>query len=189
MARLKNNGLTLIGVLVSIMLLVMAVIIATGVALRSQQAAALSREKLIAANLAREGLELMRYVRDTNQFAIVNNGEELDQGWVQDICAGGATETFTIESQSGPVVAIGDISQARLHLDSDGLYTHAAPAGDSAPSAFSRIITADCSSVLEDQAAYADNESYVEVTAEVSWHHRGRPQTVILKERLYDWYR
>jgi type II secretory pathway pseudopilin PulG len=64
---LKNqSGQTLIETIVAIFILTMALISGLSLAIFASQASTDSRDKIIATNLAREGLEVVRMLRDTN---------------------------------------------------------------------------------------------------------------------------
>lgn len=183
-ANNREKGLSLIGVVLSLMILVTVALLAGRAAVQNRRVSALSRDKFIAANLAREGLELIRAQRDTNQMDGDNN-----TSWVFSICDDTIPDTeqsFTVSSVSGPDIFFSaDASQPQLFLN-NGFYTHE-DNPDSTPTPYKRIITVDCSYVDKAEADLNNKPVYITVTSEVTWDYRGEEQDVTLITRLYDW--
>src|SRR5688572_8908250 len=63
-----NSGMTLIGVLVATLILTSGALAVVGLMAQTEKNSGLSQEKFVAANLAREGLELVQAYRDHNWF-------------------------------------------------------------------------------------------------------------------------
>lgn len=169
----RNNqfGFTLIEVLVAVSILVVISLGVIQLLVRSKQVADTGREKFVATNLAREGLELVRALRDTNWFT-----DDDRSHWIADsMCS---TFTYDVEQfQAGGDV--GDEFSSVLFIHPDGSWSHAAgPDGVATP--YSRELEVDCSQ-------RESGPAQVVVTSRVSWEGRGGTQEVVLKDKLYNW--
>jgi type II secretory pathway pseudopilin PulG len=77
--RQKNqSGQTIIETIVSVFVLTLALVTGLGLAVYSSSNAIRSRDQIIATNLAREGLEVVRMLRDSNWLAAGNQPSVLD---------------------------------------------------------------------------------------------------------------
>jgi len=126
---------------------------------------------LIVTQLAQEGIELVRKIRDDNWFA--NNN------WNQDIATITATTTFTIHFNplANEVVINKLISpfledDYRLYLD-NGFYTHDSFNNES--SNFFRLISTDT------------NGTSTKVNCNIKWKSRGVIREYSLDTVLYNW--
>ncbi|MFA6603413.1 MAG: hypothetical protein WCT10_01070 [Patescibacteria group bacterium] len=163
-----------------------------------------SESGIIAANLAREGIEIARMVRDSNWLA----GEEWSLG-----LAGAAADRTAIPAFSpadrrwsldyGAVVAIEDdaaqvyryVSNSAEPAATVGLYVQAAeqPAG-TVVSPFRRLVTTDvlCDvagmvTILESGVVCAGEEIGVRVRSRVQWLSSSRPRRLEIVEQMYNW--
>lgn len=181
----RSQGITLISVVLSLAILVTVVLIATQFTIRNQRLSALSRQQFIATNLSREGLELVRAIRDTNQMQIAETSASIS--WVEGICdstlPAHIPQTFTVSYEDDwpdPT------AQPNLFL-MNGFYTHHdGPA--STPTPYKRTITADCSYAQSDDATAENKPVHVTISSQVNWDYRGEPRSVVLITKLYDWY-
>ena len=176
----SNQGLSLVGVLVAIALLLAGIVAVTQLVSQGQMAAGMAEQTFVAVNLAREGLELARAARDSDWFA-----EDTD--WALAICdtSSSAERTLIIEADEafGSGVFIAEVAvdsdQTRLWREPDGRLTHIDSGQD--PSLFRRQLVLDCSTRDADPAL-------VTVASEVRWESRGQSRIVALQAQLYDWY-
>lgn len=215
MAKLKDaykqqqRGLTLIGILVATFVFVTILIATMTLMGRTTREVGRSRERLIAANLAREGLELVQSVRDTNFFTCPpgatapNPACPAISAWTDvqtppglpPLCTGDAQRTITIEPDFGVPPALpptaplniiirdGLPPQSPLFLDGNGHYTHTATAN---PTIYSREIIIDCAE-RDDSAATPPVERII-VESRVTWRNRDEDHEVVLRTHLYNWY-
>lgn len=181
--NVRAEGFTLIGVIVAAFIVSVTVVSVVQLMTRQEPLIELTRERLIGTNIAREGLELVRAVRDTNWFADPDRTRWLESG----ICDDGAVSysdtdrRFTLDAtmvQTGS--GVGDVDQPRLYIQGNNLWTH----DDADPSAqyskFDRILSVDCSTK-------DSSPPFVTVSSFVSWVGRSGPETLVLKEKLYNW--
>lgn len=184
----NKQGLTLIGVLVAIALLVTSILAITNLYVRTTKVASASRERFVATNLAREGLELVQMQRDTNWLQIRSGTPNIE--WTTKICddslATDKAVTVDFDSTIDLEVQFNDAgTDDTLYRVADGHWRHHTPSGEA--TRFDRVITIDCSQ-REAALASPTTPSLITITATVSWQERGQAQDVSLKTRLYDWY-
>lgn len=178
-SRITNQrGFTLVGVLVAVIIAAQVVLIVARLMARSEVLLDVSRETVTATGLSREGLELVRTLRDLNWFTHVTKDE-----WLVGICpdTGSANHQFTIDTAMVRAQAqVGDAERAELFIHANGLWGHTALA-NSEPTPYERIISIDCSTA-------GDELQHVTVTSTVKWQGRqGQERSVVLKEQLYNW--
>jgi len=163
----RNNtspeaAFTLVEVLVALSILTTALVPAFVLAGDALKLSTRLRNTLISANLAQEGVEIARAIRDGNWF----NGVPFDQGLSS--CDAGCTVQFDSDA---PVV--GTFMNTPLKLDSaTGLYQYSTGAN----SIFTRTITVT-----------AAPPSAIKVVSEVSWMERSVPKKTTLEYYLFDW--
>lgn len=175
----KQAGLSLLGTLVAVIVLALAVVIGSRLTARTQQAGRLSRESAIAATAAREGLELVRAVRDTNWFLQRSDNRH----WTHGLCTNPNTgETFderqfTLDAKTvRRLEPVGDSQSSLLTVENNHEWTHSS---SGQPTPYRRVLTVDC----------RDRDVGLIVSAAVTWvSNSGQERTLTLSERLYDWY-
>lgn len=169
--QIKSSlGFSLIEVLVALSLLTVVFLGIVQLMARSGQVAEQAQDKFIAASLAREGLELVRAVRDTTWFTDADRSH-----WIQGAMCGDFTYDAARLRQQQP---FGTSADSRLYIQSDGQWTH--QPNTSGETSFQRVMSVDCSE--------KDNTPpRVTVSSRVGWDYRGQQREVVLKERLYNW--
>jgi hypothetical protein len=180
--------MTLIGVLVATLILTSGALAVAGLMAQTEKNSGLSQEKFVAANLAREGLELVQAYRDHNWFVTPA------VPWALGICDDRSRQAyrFIIEPDEGSPygIAITPVNtprseQASLYLTStDDRWTHRL-GPEATKTAYKRDIVANCT--RQNNPAISEDPAYIVVTAEVSWESRGRVRTVKVNERLFNW--
>lgn len=188
-------GLTLVGVLVATLVFVIILIATMNLLSRTTREVGRGREQFIATNLAREGLELVQFVRDSNFFAPATPGTNTwtdlsNPAGMPALCAGDTPHAFTIEPDfvtSPPlplnvIIRDGSAMEPRLFLDA-GRYNHS---GAGQLTEYSRDITIECD---QRNAVTAGSENeHIKVTSRVTWQSRGENHDVTLQTHLYNWY-
>lgn len=186
--RPEQAGITLVGVMVAAFILAVGAVAITRLTGGAEKFTGVGREVTVASSLSREGLELIRAVRDSNWFQQdTDSSHWLDHG----ICTEGSHEITDSNRRLiiDPVIvqsivgAIAKGEDANLANGNTQLYTNASGAwghtGTTA-TAYKRAITIDCST-------RNDEPKFITVTSTVTWASRGQNKEVVLKERLYNW--
>lgn len=198
-------GFTLIETLVAIALLLAVLVGPITLIAHSLFSTSFSRNDLIANNLAQEGIELVRAVRDNNILCITlgstpldssewdhnPNGPppkllsyyELDPTQSIDLTCGGDTISTPRPLRRNTLASC----NTQILIDSDGTYNYVAGIA----SGFIRCVTicsppnsAPCSIAVDTDIP---NNDQMEVISTVSWTERGVPKSVTLRDRLYKW--
>lgn len=193
----SHAGLSLIGVLVAVFILVGGAVVGAQLMARTEHTVGIARERFVATSLAQEGLELVQAVRDSNWFthdaaetgdcATTRRADGRDECWLENLCdttgqSTAAAHQLIIDRDPGSGIAVvhsPSAQQSRLYLSPDGRWSHAIGAN---ATPYQRIVTLDCS-------AQAEPASQVTVTAEVRWNSRQQDRQVVVSERLYNWYK
>jgi Tfp pilus assembly protein PilV len=162
---MKNKkGFTVLEVLFSLTVMIVAIV---GVFALMQQTTSFlpfSSQKLVAAYLGQEGIEIVRNLRDNNRLAIYN-GQSVN--WNDGLT--GCSLGCQADCLSSALAAY---SGAFL-LNNGGLFNYTA--GDATP--FQRKITID-----------ASQSDVLKVKIEVFWSEKGRSHSVATREDLYNWW-
>ncbi len=189
-----SAGVTLIGVLFATLIFTTILIATMNLMGRTMREVGRSREDFIATNLAREGLELIQFARDTNWLSgatswtgnaigsqVLCNGSNPSQLIVDTIPS---TNNVTGLSTLVRVQPLTNPESARLYLNphpnlSVNRYEHTPVVGQ--PPVYSRSIDIDCTN-----QATSENE-HILVTSTVKWQSRGSDHEVKLTTHLYNW--
>ena len=161
-----------------------------------------AKNKLIALNLAQEGIELVRLTRDNNILCdYLDGGAEGSWRWDHEP-GGGGGNVLDPQSEGNPTTLRTDMSpdfndleeddcgpyevrspdfrnlgsNPLLQIDSQGFYQY--DSGSESP--FRRTISIDMRTV-------GAGLNRMEITSEVTWTERGRARQFILRDALYNW--
>lgn len=152
-----NKGFSLLEVIIAIFVITIGITGAVNLINFGISSATVSKSQIIATNIAQEGMEIVRGVRDSNWIEDVNWNDGLGAG------------DYRAQYNSRDLLTFSDIP---LRIDSSGYYQY----DTGIDSLYYRKITINTISAIE-----------IEVTSEVSWSERGRSHAVSAKGRLYDW--
>jgi type II secretory pathway pseudopilin PulG len=165
-----SKGLSLLGLIIAVAMLSSALVIMSHTFIGRNRLVNRSRESLIATNLAREGLELVRAWRDTEWI------NSTGTSWADPLCAGDlifALDARTSRESFSKLPA----AEAEIFIASDGEWTHD-PAGEVTD--YRRRLAVDCSEIASDPARLT-------VSAEVTWLQEGTERTLVLRDQLFNW--
>lgn len=139
-----------------------------------------------AINLAREGLELTRNLRDSNWL----QGNDSWDGMAVGSVARQVAPNFAPTTALPTFVEGGDV---QIYRDATGAYLQTGPVGGR-PGNFRRTLTLrqlDCGdeTILCDSIPAGEPTAAIalEVQSRVEWEDAGRPRSVILNQILYAW--
>lgn len=197
-------GFTLVETLVAMAVLLAVLVGPITLIAHGLFSASFSRNRLIASNLAQEGIELVRAVRDNNMLCIAlgptpnntsgwdNNPSgpppklldyfEIEAFDVQVLTCGG----FSIQTPR-PIRRNASTCNTPIRINSNGIYTYTS----GTPTGFTRCVqvcsppnAAPCSTVAD---ADIPNNDQMEIISTVSWMEHGSPKNITLRDRLYRW--
>lgn len=154
----NQKAFSLLEVLIAIFILTIGITGAVSLITYSISSVAIAKSQVIATNLAQEGIELVRSIRDSNWLE--------DVAWDNGLGAG----DYRIQYDNGSLLSLA--GNPVLRVDSNGFYQY-----DSGTNTFFRrkITISDISA----------NE--IKVISEITWSERTRSFSVSAENRLYDW--
>jgi len=158
MGKLHKSGFTLIETLIALMLLSVALAPTIFAATSSTKTAFSIKNNVTAANLAQEGIEVIRAIRDSN--------------WFQDLAFDTSLAAGDYEVESDSVPPLSTYQDRFLNFGSYGKYRYGAI--NATP--FKRKITITKVSLVE-----------LMITSEVTWLENSRTRSVKLESHLFDW--
>jgi prepilin-type N-terminal cleavage/methylation domain-containing protein len=157
-----KKGFTLIEVITVLLVVSLGMIGVLSLIVQNIQSQSLNKNTLVAYQLAQEGIELIRQVRDTNWREANDWDDNLHDGkYYMDY-----TDTIPLHSSSQ--------SSGNLAQDADGMYI-SNPNGLVSGTTFSRIIVLD------------KKEHGILVVSNIYWTDHGRNYVYSLEAMLYDW--
>jgi len=158
--KIKNkNGFTIIETIVAIFILTVGIIACSILADQVFRSSATAKDRLIAVNLAQEGIEVIRNIRDNSWLAS-------DSTWKDDLPVGDWELSY--DSSGVSDTYDGDY----LKVDTDGFYNYLL----GSDTTFQRKITI---------SHIGDSE--IKVEAIIYWVTRGTSKSITIVEYLYDW--
>jgi len=182
----RRDGQTLIELLFALTVIVTGLFAATTLVFSNLQLSDRDADEVVAVNLAREGIELAKQIRDSNWLA----GDPFNQGLgsAGDETAtprwnGGATEQqpvfdFTANAMTDPQTFI----RRSANLATPTFFTQSDPAGVDTP--WHRLLTFH--PICEISCASSPVIG-IRVESRVEWQRKGQTFRRVMYEDLYDW--
>jgi hypothetical protein len=162
-----NKGFTLMEAIVAIFVITTGLVGVLSLVSQTISSSTFSKDKLIAAYLAQEGIEIIRNIRDTNWLEGGTN--PWDEGLTG--CTGGCIADYTYSEQLDPTLPA--YTGQFLNIDSNSYYSYSA----GTPTKFQRKITIGAGPIADS----------MNVKVEVFWQEKGAPHKVEAQENLYNW--
>mgnify|MGYP001568701249 CR=1 FL=1 len=190
-----RSGFTLLETLIALGVILAATVGPVSLITRGLADFSFSKNKLTAVNLAQEGIELVRSVRDNNVICDALNGaanwqwnkNPESQSVFSNITAGVAVDrTVVIDCGVGGVSIVVPIlssscSENLRYNSSTGIYGYE---GDR-ETIFSRCVTVDVPSGAPQEGIPASDK--MNITSTVQWNERQIQRVLTLSESLYNW--
>ena len=215
----KKSGFTLIELIITIAVFSIGILAAFSLALANSNENKSNRDRVIAANLARESLELVRNIRDSNWLKIDSNvSEEIDGRDFIISWDNGALENdfivvdYNVYSEGleicGSIVDLDDIDacysncknyECSVFVDDNGFYTQDF-SSNYLRTNFSRFVKlericmddSDLISPVEtirEECLEEEEKIGLKATAIVNWQRAGKEHSLQLSDKLYNWRR
>ncbi len=195
---MERRAQTLLELIIAIGVILVSTVSAATLIVTTIFAGRVSQTRVEAANLAREGIEIVRGVRDSNWMKRDQNipgpDGEVTYGWDTRLMDGDYRAKFNLTSgwnlqSTTPTASQNTISQAKETsgtVEYPYLTQNCVPSSSltCAPTKFRRLITV---ARQPDTFFNAGDSEYLLVTSTVSWTDRGGPKTFAATEKLYDW--
>ena len=168
----NKKGFSLIETMVAIAVLVMVLTVPITLAANSLKSASIARNSFIAANLAQEGIELIRLYRTNNVIQCTSNCDNVWMNGIRngaDNCNGSCyidAKTFTLQRCTGQCPF--------LNIDSNGFYGYSGGVA----TAFRRTIS------VQNIGGTLDA---FRVVVTMNWNERFGDQTIVLEEIIHNW--
>ncbi len=195
------TGFTLIEVVVAFGIILAALVGPVSLIMRGLIDITFAKNKLIALNLAQEGIELVRLARENNVLCDVLDGGAVESIPWDENPGGSPNKLYDnpqprradslnlLEIGCGPDMQSPRFQQAagnaqlRFYTGGSflGFYGHPGAGGSSINTPFSREIT------IETMGVGGDPDDAMRVTSTVTWTERGLNRSVELRDVLYNW--
>ena len=153
-----KKAFSLVEVLVAISILVGSTVSVTFLVSNAIKTATSTRSNLIAAQLAQEGVEIIRRLRDEN--------------WINGVAFNDLEGTHRVDWISGSLPVSGNLP-LRFHPNQG--YSYSAISGD-VVTPFTRLITVS-----------SPNSRELQIEVEVTWTDREAVKSFIVEDHLFDW--
>jgi prepilin-type N-terminal cleavage/methylation domain-containing protein len=165
-----QRGFTMIETILAVLIILTGVVGAYGIITNLTSYGMISPNRLSAVYLAKEGIEVVRNIRDTNWL----NSYSWDNGLVSASCSPGSDENSCIIAWDSMALQSSGGAVPPLKIDSNGRYNYASGTA----TIFTRKIK-----ITKPASGYL----LVEIT--VNWSDKGKPYSLMTRERLYNWYK
>ena len=193
----REAGFTLLETVVALAVILAAVVGPVSLITRGLVTFSFSKNKVIASNLAQEGLEIVRLVRENNVACDTQNGPAVWQwnrdpegGMLTRVRAGVDMESFTTISCGPSVITTPRLSvscSSPLLYENDSLLDNYGTYGYRSGVATSFFRCVEITSPPDAPDTDIPASAQMDVISTVTWNERGTDRSVVLRERLYDW--
>ena len=161
--KCSEGGYTIVEALVAILILSIGILPSLSVILRANDFSLAIKNNLVAANLAQEGVEVVRAIRDANWL----NGRSFDSGL--------SNGTYRVQWNSSALVV--DSNPAPLILiDGQGLYSYS-----------SGMATVYTRKIFITKIDPGGCNCELKVVAEITWLEKKRSRVITVEVHLFNW--
>ena len=165
-----RQGFTLMEAIVAIFVITAGIVGVLSLVTQTISSAIVSEDKLIAAYLAQEGIEIIRNIRDTNWIEAETYFNDWNEGLTG--CSGGCEADYTTSSILDPTLP--SYNGGRFLKIDGGFYNYTS----GTDTKFKRKITIGSGPIADS----------LNVKVEVFWQEKGKTFNVPAQENLYNWY-
>lgn len=166
----KKPAFTLVEVITVLLVISLGMVGTLSLISQNIRSQSLNEKTMIAYQLAQEGVELIRNLRDTN-VNNVNNGNDWRTGMEDD-------GLYFMDYSDSVPTKLTTQSQGDLLMYVYGMYHHNITGSQN--SGFNRVISIEA-------APPEEVMKYITVAVSVSWEDHGKPYVYSLEAQLYDW--
>jgi prepilin-type N-terminal cleavage/methylation domain-containing protein len=178
-SNISRSGFTLIEVIIALSIIMVGIIGAYGLVNQTISALSTASMQLTAAYLGKEGIEIVRNIRDNNDLAVHHSESGYDNAdsWMSGLVSAGVPSGIDCSSGCDGDYLKNYLARAYASqpLNFDGnFFNHNAVSSTNIATPYTR-------SIIITSAG-----SYLDVLVQVSWNERGRNHSLKIKEYLYD---
>ncbi|MFZ3073861.1 MAG: prepilin-type N-terminal cleavage/methylation domain-containing protein [Minisyncoccales bacterium] len=173
-------GFTLVEVMTALTIIMVGIVGVYGLINQTLSASKTASMQLTAAYLGKEGIEIVRNIRDSNYLKSLNGepGYDQEHSWMSGLTSSGSPENVNCSTSTG---CAADYSMQALSLGyantplkfNGSFYNYST--GVETP--YKRIITVNHS-----------GGNFLEVVVSVNWVEHGRNHSMTVRENLYNWW-
>lgn len=188
----NHKGQGLLETVIALSIIITGLVGALSLAISNLANSSDSVARVIAGNLAREGVEIVRNIRDSNWLA----GEQWDTGlFLSPPIDHTAIASFNRE-ENGWLLEFGENEEFDepevLNITGDFLYNHL----EGSPTNFYRLLTIDeicfdngeCGDgICSEEEGECLERIGARILSLVEWSERGRKHSLVIEDKLYDW--
>lgn len=176
----SKKGFTLIEAIVAIGVISIGFVGSLVLLSRASSQAIALKDRVVAAHIAEEGIEVARNIRDTNWL----KGRDWLFGLIEPIEAPSGTEISGVLNYDSSAIDDSDQSESRKCLNWNGsFYKHAVAPAYACSTSFKRQITL----TKKEEIISGQNISYLEIKSTVYWKEKGIVKNLTVIDHLYDW--
>ena len=199
--RNKDSGFTLLETVVALTVILAAVVGPMSLITRGLFNFSLAKNRVIAVNLAQEGIELIRMIRENNVACDEKKQENGEAAWPWNSDPRGVLipllHVGVDVGDFSDTVSCGTVSIAFPHMSSSCFGSLLYEPGTGLPNSgmygysgsqqtlFSRCVDIAAPPSIPTPGIPAADQ--MDITSTVSWSDHGTPYAAVLKERLYNW--
>jgi len=204
-----SSGQSLIELVVAISVILIGVVSTLVLSLTTIRGGKASEMQVVATNLAREGIEVVRQKRDSNWLEIESSSLPSSQ-WDQGLKNGNdytaiarfdaSTSSWTLDYPNGgsSIEECVDNESCRIYF-SDGIFAQypSPPAGNWEATPYYRLIATYEICQDKDGNEYIDPDDHtcdagdekigIQVLSQVKWYEKDNLQSLVFEEHLYNW--
>jgi len=170
-----KNGFTIMEAIVAIFVITTGIVGVLSLVTQTISSATYSKNRLIAAYLAQEGIEIVRNIRDTEWLKTASWGSDICTSFPCEWEADYTTTSFLNDCGSGINYNCHNYSSNDFLRIDGGFYNYLF--GN--PTKFTRKITINNGPV---------SGSSLNIKVEIFWQEKGKPYKFEAQENLYNWY-
>lgn len=203
-----RSGQAMLEMVVAISVILVGVVSTLTLTIATISGGNISKMQVTASNLAREGIEIVRNLRDQNALLIEAN--ELDYTlWTNGLEGGVNAHAAIVDASDWSLDSLNETledcikdNNCRLYLDNDNFFSHHDKTGQATP--YWRLVLlhpicmnlADKSyndeEILEPNKKCADigadySQVGIQIISQVQWEEKGRAHNTSLEDRIYNW--
>lgn len=188
-----EEGQSLVEMIVAIAIIVTGLVGALALTISNLTGVGEAGTRVVASNLAREGVEVVRNLRDANwlQNLAWDTGLFLGDDFTAIAVFNSTTNKWHLDFSPNGISEV----TAKLYRGPENLYLQdiSPPAGTATQ--YARLLTLDpiCfnaatkTETITGNSCGAEEKTGIRVKSEVSWTVSGRQHSIILEDRLYNW--